>query len=101
MKKSPPEPQGETIIGCWKMVEAWNSNNGGPKTYPWGNPPLGYWVFDTEGNVSVQISLNPPLPNLAPRKSSKNWWMKNPPPVKEMVATFNNYMAYFGTYTVD
>lgn len=98
----PRDPQLDTVIGCWKMVEAWNINNpGDPKTYPWGNPPLGYWVFDTAGNVSVQISLNPPLPNLGAGASGNGWWTDQPPPVNEMIDTFNNYMAYFGTYTVD
>jgi Lipocalin-like domain len=96
-----PESE-DTVIGCWMMVEAWNINNpGDPKTYPWGNPPLGYWVYDTAGNVSVQISMNPALPNLGAGTSGNGWWTDTPPPVNEMVNTFNNYMAYFGTYVVD
>lgn len=86
----------ETIVGCWKMVEAWDKNDDGSLTYPWGNPPLGYWVYDAAGNVSVQISLKPPLSKLA-----DNWWTATPPPVNEMVETLNNYLAYFGKYTVD
>ena len=86
----------ETIVGCWKMVEAWDKDDDGELTYPWGNPPLGYWVYDAAGNVSVQISLNPPLSNLG-----DGWWSVTPPPTSEMVETLNNYLAYFGTYTVD
>jgi len=87
-----------SIIGSWTMVEAWDMNDPGKpgKSYPWGNPPLGYWVYDKAGNVSVQISLNPPLSNLG-----DGWWTATPPPVAEMVNSFNNYMAYWGTYTVD
>ena len=84
------------IVGCWKMVEAWDKDDSGALTYPWGNPPLGYWVYDAAGNVSVQISLNPPLSNLG-----DGWWTATPPPVNEMVESLNNYMAYFGTYTAD
>jgi hypothetical protein len=86
------------IVGCWMMVEAWDMNDPGKpgKSYPWGDPPLGYWVYDAAGNVSVQISLNPPLSNLG-----DSWWTDTPPPVDEMVTSLNNYMAYFGTYTVD
>jgi hypothetical protein len=77
------------IVGCWKMVEAWNKDDSGALTYPWGNPPLGYWVYDAAGNVSVQISLNPPLSNLG-----DGWWTATPPPVDEMVESLDNYMAY-------
>ena len=86
----------ESIVGCWKMVEAWDKDDSGNLSYPWGDPPLGYWVYDAAGNVSVQISLNPPLSNLG-----DSWWLATPPPVDAMIQSFNNYLAYFGTYTVD
>ena len=66
------------------------------KSYPWGNPPLGYWVYDSAGNVSVQISVNPPLPVV-----SDSWWQLQQTALGYMLESFNNYMAYFGTYTVD
>jgi hypothetical protein len=88
------------IVGSWKMVEAWNINSPGqPKTYPWGNPPLGYWVYDSAGNVSVQISINPPLPLID--VTDPSWWTLGPIVQQGMLDSFNNYMAYFGTYTVD
>jgi hypothetical protein len=87
------------IVGSWQMVEAWDMNDPGKpgKSYPWGNPPLGYWVYDSAGNVSVQISINPPLPLVdAP------WWTMGATTANDaMLASFNNYMAYFGTYEVD
>jgi hypothetical protein len=96
--KSPDIVNYGPIVGCWMMVEAWDMNDPGKpgRSHPWGNPPLGYWVYDRSGNVSVQISVNPPLSNLG-----ANWWTATPPSVDEMAASFNNYMAYFGTYTVD
>lgn len=86
------------IAGCWQMIEAWDMNDPGKpgKSYPWGNPPLGYWVYDTAGNVSVQISINPALPIV-----DASWWTLGKTANDEMLASFNNYMAYFGTYTVD
>ncbi|HEY0139579.1 MAG TPA: lipocalin-like domain-containing protein [Thermoanaerobaculia bacterium] len=89
----------DTIVGCWQMVEAWNVDDPAKpqeKTYPWGQPPLGYWVYDPAGNVSVQISINPPLPNV-----TDSWWTLGKTATEQMTASFNNYMAYFGTYTVD
>ncbi len=86
------------IVGCWQMVEAWDMDDPGKpgKSYPWGNPPLGYWVYDSAGNVSVQISINPPLPAV-----SDSWWTLGRTAEEYMLESFNNYMAYFGTYTVD
>ena len=86
------------IVGSWQMVEAWDMNDPGKpgKSYPWGNQPLGYWVYDSAGNVSVQISINPPLPIV-----DAAWWTMGKTANDDMLASFNNYMAYFGTYTVD
>ena len=92
----------ETIVGCWQLVEAWNINDPNKpkdKTYPWGQPPLGYWVFDPTGNTAVQISINPALSNIP---NTVNWWDMTSDSVNSaMVASFDNYYAYFGTYTVD
>ena len=92
------------IVGCWQMVEAYDINDPGKpgKSYPWGNPPLGYWVYDSAGNNSVQISINPPLSliNLA-ADTTPPWWTLEPTLQQAMVDSFNNYMAYFGTYTVE
>jgi hypothetical protein len=88
------------IVGSWQMVEAWNVNGPGqPKTYPWGQPPLGYWVYDSAGNFSVQISINPALPIVD--VTDPSWWTLRPTVEQGMVDSFNNYFAYFGTYTVD
>jgi hypothetical protein len=86
------------IVGSWQMIEAWDVNDPGKpgKSYPWGNPPLGYWVYDAAGNVSVQISINPPLPLV-----DAAWWTMGQTANDDMLASFNNYLAYFGTYTVD
>jgi hypothetical protein len=88
------------IVGSWQMVEAWDIDDPDAenpvKSYPWGNPPLGYWVYDSAGNVSVQISINPPLPLFV----ISPWWT-GASANDDMLASFNNYMAYFGTYTVD
>jgi hypothetical protein len=80
-----------SIVGTWRLVEFWDQDE---PHYPYGNPPAGIWVYDKAGNVSVQISLNPPLPNL-PAEGYQNQ------PQQVLVQTLNAYMAYFGTYTVD
>lgn len=92
----------ETIVGCWQMVEAWNIDDPSKpeeRTYPWGQPPLGYWVYDPAGNASVLISINPALPNVP---NTVSWWDLTSDSVNQaMVASFDNCFAYWGTYTVD
>jgi len=44
----------------------------------------------------VQISINPPLPLV-----DAAWWTMGKTANDDMLASFNNYMAYFGTYTVE
>ena len=55
----------QSIIGTWALVEAWdigdNPKKPKQKTYPWGNPPAGYWVYDKSGHFSLMISQNPAL----------------------------------------
>ncbi|HEX9983903.1 MAG TPA: lipocalin-like domain-containing protein [Thermoanaerobaculia bacterium] len=93
------------IIGCWQMTEAWDIDDPGKpgKSYPWGNPPLGYWVYDPAGNFALQISVNPPLPlvNVPAPDPNANWWDVGQSLTSDMTASFDNYYAYFGTYTVD
>ena len=44
------------IVGCWQMTEAYDIDDPGKpgKSYPWGKPPLGYWVYDPVGNFALQ-----------------------------------------------
>jgi hypothetical protein len=92
------------IVGCWQMTEAWDMNDPGKpgKSYPWGQPPLGYWVYDPAGNFSVMISINPALGVVTVDTSGdSSWWDVGQQLVTDMSASFDNFYAYFGTYTVD
>jgi acetolactate decarboxylase len=101
-----PAPN-DSVVGTWQMVEAWDigddPNDPTKVTYPWGNPPSGYWVYDSSGNFGLQISLNPPLPI---PDGNANWLTPTPPweapcDLLRQSLTPNVYYAYFGTYTVD
>lgn len=80
------------------------------KSYPWGNPPAGYWVYDKSGHFSLMISQNPALP-IPPdpftADPQSSWLSPSPPwkvPYELLIETFGpstNPYAYFGTYTVE
>jgi hypothetical protein len=101
-----------SIVGTWAMVEAWDigDNPADPtqKTYPWGNPSAGYWVYDSSGHFSLMISQNPALPIPADPFSGQpqpGWLDPSAPwrvPYDLLIASFATAQpyAYFGTYTV-
>ncbi len=102
-----------SIVGTWALVEAWdigdNPNDPTQKTYPWGDPPAGYWVYDKSGHFSLMISQNPALAIPADPFSGNpqpNWLNPTAPwnvPHDLLIATFATASpyAYFGTYTVE
>lgn len=102
-----------SIIGTWALVEAWDIGDDPAhptaKTYPWGNPAAGYWVYDTSGHFGLMIAQNPALAiPLDPFSGAPQpGWINPASPWKvpnelllETFATASPY-AYFGTYTVE
>jgi hypothetical protein len=105
-----------SIAGTWALVEAWDigddSKDPQKRTYPWGNPPAGYWVYDRSGHFSLMISQNPPLaipsgPFPSGSQSNEPGWLSPAKPWKVpyevLMETFSSSSpyAYFGTYTVE
>jgi len=58
--------------------------------YTFGNPPSGYFIYDSTGHASIQIMTTPPQQIAS-----------DPPTPTQALAIYNNYIAYYGTYTVD
>jgi hypothetical protein len=86
---------GPDIVGTWRLVEYWNRDAADqPKTYPYGEQPLGFIIYDRAGNVLVQIAKNPQRPRVAKEDFARMT-------VEELRAMLQEYVAYFGTYTVD
>lgn len=80
------------LIGTWRLISAEDRNS---PTDPWvpytfGNPPSGYFIYDVTGHASVQIMTTPPQQITA-----------DPPTPDQALAIYNNYISYYGTYTVD
>ena len=80
------------LVGTWKLISAEDKdpNTGKWVPYTFGNPPSGYFIYDASGHCSVQIMTTPPVKLASP---------DNPTPA-EALDIFNNYIAYYGTYTV-
>jgi hypothetical protein len=83
------------LVGTWRLISAEDRNS--PQDpwvpYTFGNPPSGYFIYDATGHASVQIMTTPPQTIAEPAS-------QNPTP-DEALAVFENYISYYGTYTVD
>ena len=81
------------LAGTWKLISAEDKdpNTGQWIPYTFGNPPIGYFIYDDTGHASVQIMTTPPQKIAKP----------DSPTPPEALAIFNAYIAYYGTYTVD
>jgi hypothetical protein len=86
------------ILGTWKLVSAEDRKCSCDPWVPYtfGNPPSGYFIYDATGHASIQIMTTPPQKIATPKSPTA----KSPTPA-EALAIFNNYIAYYGTYTID
>lgn len=91
--ESSSEDLQEKIVGTWRLISAedFDSQTGKWVPYTFGNPPSGYFFYDATGHASIQIMTTPPQKIATP----------DSPTPDEALAIFNNYIAYYGTYTVD
>jgi hypothetical protein len=81
------------VVGTWRLISAedFDPQTGKWVPYTFGNPPSGYFFYDATGHASIQIMTTPPQQIATP----------DSPTPDEALAIFNNYIAYYGTYTVD
>lgn len=82
------------LVGTWRLVEYWDAPDGGQKQYPFGEHPLGFFVYDRAGNVLIQIARNPQPSRVSQEQRARLG-------ATELVAMIEGYVAYFGTYTID
>jgi hypothetical protein len=79
------------LVGTWRLVSAETQNDQGVWVpYTFGNPPSGYFIYDATGHASIQIMTTPPVALSDPGAG---------PTPAEALEIFNNYIAYYGTWT--
>jgi hypothetical protein len=87
------------LIGTWRLVEFWDRDSiAAPKRYLYGERPIGYFVYDPSGHVSIQIQRGPAPPRIESERG-EDWFRQASP--EELRTTVEAFRAYFGTYTVD
>jgi hypothetical protein len=78
------------LVGTWRLVEFCNVNSPGDTTYSLGRQPVGFFIYDAAGNVSIQ----------AMRAAPGGAFTKDSMPLRGMAEVRTQYFGYFGTYTV-
>jgi Lipocalin-like domain len=83
------------LIGAWRVMSLGSRPNGKSEWIPdYGPHPTGYIQYDANGRMSVQFCGDPPTKKFASGDDLK-------PTPDEAKEVYLNYVAYFGTYTVD
>ena len=82
----------DNIVGAWKLVALYNEDKG-VKTHPYGEKPVGLFIFDRSGYV-VQFLSKAELPKFAAPNRLKGT-------DKEYREVMQGTLSGFGTYTVD
>ena len=78
------------LIGTWRLIEFCNIDRPGDTTYSLGRRPIGYFMYDAAGNVSIQ----------AMRAAPSGAFTKDSIPLRGRAEVRTSYFGYFGTYTV-
>jgi len=82
-----PVPQ---LVGTWRVVEFCNVDSPGDTTYSLGRGPIGFFLYDPAGNLSIQ----------AMRAAPAGAFTRDSVPLGGMAELRTSYFGYFGTYTI-
>src|SRR5258705_700159 len=88
-----PDKEGSNnFIGTWTLVKCIAIEKDGKITYPYGEKPTGQILYDTKGNMMVEI-----INREAKKFNSPNPFKGTP---EEIIPAYNGLMAYYGTYKI-
>jgi len=82
------------LVGTWQIVKFVDTDPSGKATYPYGEHPAGFLIYDSTGHMSVQGMRVPATPAFASGDDEKGT-------EAEVRSAYDGYVAYFGTYRVD
>lgn len=78
------------LVGTWRLVEFCNVDTPGDTTYSLGRRPIGFFMYDPAGNLSIQ----------AMRATPSGAFLQEHEPIGGMEELRSSYFGYFGTYTI-
>jgi len=78
------------LVGTWRLVEFCNVDTPGDTTYSLGRRPIGFFIYDRAGNLSIQ----------AMRAAPSGAFLRDSVPLIGMAELRTSYFGYFGTYTI-
>ncbi|HET7459028.1 MAG TPA: lipocalin-like domain-containing protein [Gemmatimonadaceae bacterium] len=84
---------GRGLVGVWRVERFCLVDSIGRRTEPYGQHPVGYFVYAPTGQLSIQVMHTPAVPRFASGSDST-------PTAAERRAMQESYLGYFGTYTV-
>ena len=88
----------EQLVGAWRLVSIETIRPNGEVIFPfYGKHPEGILMYDGSGWMSVQIVSDPP-PTVPAGTSREEVTRAS---VADKSKAFDNYYAYFGTWTMD
>jgi hypothetical protein len=92
LASAPAEAQKATprLVGTWRLLEFCTVNGPGDTTYALGRRPIGFFIYDAAGNVSIQAMRAVPV----------GAFTSDSVPLSGMAEVRTQYFGYFGTYTV-
>jgi hypothetical protein len=93
-----PASAHDALIGTWRLV-AFEDVETGKKVHPYGEKPLGLFVYTADGHVAIQIA-NPDRPACAIPGSRDTTKIPYCTP-QQALKLLESSVAYWGTYTVD
>jgi Lipocalin-like domain len=78
------------LVGTWRLVEFCNVDRPGDTTYTLGRRPIGFFIYDPAGNLSIQ----------AMRAAPSGAFTSDSVPLAGMAELRTSYFGYFGSYTI-
>ena len=78
------------LVGTWRLVEFCNVDTPGDTTYSLGRRPIGFFMYDPAGNLTIQAMRTPP----------DGAFMRDTVPLAGMAELRQSYFGYFGRYTI-